>query len=113
MAKYLIAIYRPSGVNPATLLDGEMLRQIDTLNDEMAAAGIRLFVGGLQPVQTAISIVPQLTEQMQISEEPYLKESDYVDGFWVLDVTGREEAIAWGKKAALACRAAVEVRPFH
>jgi hypothetical protein len=31
----------------------------------------------------------------------------------VLDVANLDEALAWGRKAAVACRASVEVRPFH
>jgi hypothetical protein len=34
-------------------------------------------------------------------------------GFWVLEVADLEAALAWGRKAATACRASVEVRPFH
>jgi hypothetical protein len=34
-------------------------------------------------------------------------------GFWVLEAADLEEALAWGRKAAVACRASVEVRPFH
>jgi hypothetical protein len=34
-------------------------------------------------------------------------------GFWMLEVADLEAALAWGRKAATACRASVEVRPFH
>jgi len=33
-------------------------------------------------------------------------------GFWVFEVGTPEEALEWGRKAAIACRAPVEVRPF-
>ncbi|HET7871285.1 MAG TPA: hypothetical protein VFL42_02165 [Terriglobales bacterium] len=33
-------------------------------------------------------------------------------GFWVLKAADLNEALAWGRKAALASRASVEVRPF-
>jgi hypothetical protein len=31
----------------------------------------------------------------------------------VLEATDLDEALAWGRKAAVACRAPVEVRPFE
>ena len=32
---------------------------------------------------------------------------------WVLAAANMDEALAWGRKAAIACRAPVEVRQFH
>ncbi len=40
-------------------------------------------------------------------------EHEDVGGFWVLEAADLGEALAWGRKAAFACRAPVEVRPFH
>ncbi len=31
-------------------------------------------------------------------------------GFWVLEAANLDDALAWGRKAVVACRAAVEVR---
>jgi hypothetical protein len=47
MTQYLVAIYRPGNYDPAVSEDEAMHRGIDALNDEMKAAGIRVFVGGL------------------------------------------------------------------
>lgn len=43
----------------------------------------------------------------------YLNGSENVGGFWVLETADLDEALNWGRKAAIACRAPVEVRPFH
>lgn len=32
--------------------------------------------------------------------------------FWILEAADLDEALAWGRKAAVACRAPAEVRPF-
>ena len=34
-------------------------------------------------------------------------------GFWVLEAATLDEALAWGRKAVVACRAPVEVRAFN
>jgi hypothetical protein len=39
--------------------------------------------------------------------------SEHIGGFWVLEAVDLNEALAWGRKAAVACRAPVEVRPFN
>jgi len=46
MAEYLVAIHHPDGYDGS--LEGEAMgRDIDTLNEEMVAAGVRIFAGGL------------------------------------------------------------------
>jgi hypothetical protein len=47
------------------------------------------------------------------TDGPYLNTKEHVGGFWVLKAADMDEALAWGRKAAVACRAPVEVRPFH
>ena len=39
--------------------------------------------------------------------------TEQVGGFWVLEAANLDEALEWGRKATVACRAPVEVRPFH
>jgi len=50
---------------------------------------------------------------MIVTDGLYLKSTEYVDGFWVLETADLDAALEWGRKAAVACRASVEVRPFH
>ena len=40
--QYLVAIHHPDGYDPSTAKDENMRRNIDALNDEMVAAGIRV-----------------------------------------------------------------------
>ncbi len=113
MPRYLVAIHHPDDYDPALSEDEAMHRAIDALNDEMVAAGIRLFVGGLHRAQTAKSLRADADGNVSVSDGPYLKTSEHVGGFWVLEVDGMDEALAWGRKAVIACRAPVEVRAFH
>lgn len=113
MTKYLVAIHRLNDYNPALAEDAAMARGINALNDEMKAAGIRVFVGGLQPISTARSLRRQPDGTVLVTDGSYLTTGEHVGGFWVLEVAGLEEALGWGRKAAAACRASVEVRPFH
>lgn len=49
MTLYLVAIHHPDDYDPSVAEDEAMARDIDALNDEMEAAGVRIFVGGLRP----------------------------------------------------------------
>jgi hypothetical protein len=113
MNKYLVAIHHPDDYDPSVAEDEGMDRDIDALNDEMVAAGIRIFVGGLHPASGAKSLRTQPDGSVAITDGPYLGTTEHVGGFWVLEAADMDEALVWGRKAAIACRAPVEVRPFH
>lgn len=111
--RYLVAIHHPDNYDPAVSEDEAMARDIDALNDEMIAAGVRIFVGGLHPAGSAKSLRTQPDGRVLVTDGPYLKTTEHVGGFWVLEAADMDEAVEWGRKAAVACRAPVEVRPFH
>jgi hypothetical protein len=111
MTQYLIAIHLPDNFDPS-LQDKAMEHDIDELNDEMVAAGVRVFVGGLLPVSSAKSLRAQPDGKVIITDGPYLETKEHIGGFWVLEAANLDEALAWGRKAVVACRAPVEVRPF-
>lgn len=112
MTRYLVAIHHPDDYDPS-VEDEAMSRDIDALNDEMKAAGVRLFVGGLQPASKARSLRLKPGGKVLVTDGPYIESKEHVGGFWVLEAADLDEALAWGRKAAIACRAPVEVRPFH
>ena len=89
-----------------------MLTDIHALNKEMVAAGVRTFVGGLLPARSAKSLRAQLDGKVVITDGPYLETKEHIGGFWVLEAASLDDALAWGRKAAVACRAPVEVRQF-
>ncbi|MES2309692.1 MAG: YciI family protein [Verrucomicrobiota bacterium] len=112
MPQYLVAIHHPDNYDPS-LEDEAMSHEIDVLNEEMISAGVRVFVGGLHPARSAKSIQTLPNGEIITSDGPYLKTNEHVGGFWVLEAANLDEALTWGRKATVACRAPVEVRPFH
>ena len=56
MTLYLVAIHHPDNYDPGVSEDAGMDPAIDALNDDMVAAGVRIFVGGLQPPGRAVSL---------------------------------------------------------
>jgi hypothetical protein len=113
MAQYLVAIHRHDGYEPASGDNDAMEREIDLLNEEMQAAGVRIFAGGLHPAKRAKSLRARPDGDVLITDGPYLESEEHVGGFWILEAADMGEALTWGRKAAMACRAPVEVRPFH
>jgi len=113
MTQYLVALYHPQGYDASVSEDSEMDRDIDVLNEEMVAKGVRVFVGGLQSPGLAKSLRVKAGTKPLITDGPYIETKEYLAGFWVLEAADMDEAMEWGRKASIACRAPVEVRPFH
>jgi hypothetical protein len=111
MTQYLVAIHHPDGYD-GSLEDEAMIGEIDTLNQEMGAAGVRIFAGGLSPASKAKSMRARPDGKVLITDGPYLETKEHIGGFWILETANLEDALAWGRKATVACRAPVEVREF-
>ena len=111
MTQYLVAIHHPDNYDPS-LEDKAMEHDINVLNEEMMAAGVRVFVGGLRAASSAKSVRVQPGGKVLVTDGPYLETKEHIGGFWVLEAADMNEALEWGRKAAIACRAPVEVRPF-
>jgi hypothetical protein len=49
----LVTVHHPNDYDPSVAEDEAMFRDIRALNDEMKAAGVRIFVGGLHPASSS------------------------------------------------------------
>ena len=112
MPQYLVANYLPDDFDPSAVTEA-MIEEIHALNREMIAAGVRKFACGISPAANAKTVRKQSDGTVLVTDGPYLETKEHVGGFWVLELSDLDEALVWGRKAAVACRAPVEVRPFH
>jgi hypothetical protein len=109
--QFLVAIHLPDDYDPSKE-DASLMKDISDLNEEMIAKGVRVFVGGLQTATRAKTIRARNTGGMVVTDGPFVEAKEHVGGFWVLECESLDEALEWGKKATVACRAPVEVRQF-
>jgi len=78
----------------------------------MIAAGARKFACGLSPASSARPLRAQLDGTVLVTDGPYLETKEHIGGFSVLEAADLDEALEWGRKAAVVCRAPVEMRPI-
>ncbi len=109
MPHYLVAIQHPDNFDPSTV-DEATVHDINVLNDELEDAGARIFAGGLSAASQAKSLRPQPNGEVLITDGPYLEAKEHVGGFTILEAADMDEALAWARKGAIACRTPVEVR---
>ena len=118
MKRYLLTIYQPDGPPPPHESLEAVMRNIDALREEMQAAGVWVFSGGLYPPSTA-TVVRLRDAELLMTDGPYAEGKEHVGGFTVVQAPDLDVALEWARKLARALtldqRAGlpVEVRPFQ
>jgi hypothetical protein len=80
--------------------------------DEMRAAGVYVFAGGLEEDGPVYSADPTGGEVL-VTDGPYAETKEWLGGFAVVDVPDDEAAKTWAGKIAEACGWPHEVRRFQ
>jgi hypothetical protein len=107
--QFFVAIYHPDNYDPS-VESKAMMEEIHALNREMIAAGARKFACGLSPASNAKTLRKQPDGKVLVTDGPYTETKEHIGGFWVLEAADLDEALEWGRKGAVACRASSEVR---
>ena len=109
MPQYMVAIYSPDDYDPSVETEAT-IEAIHALNREMIAAGVRKLACGLSPVRNARTLRKQPDGKLLVTDGPYTETKEHIGGFWILEAADMDEALAWARKGAVACRMAIEVR---
>jgi hypothetical protein len=113
MRQYLLSVAMIDGAPPRP--DAEMQKafgQVDALNAELQDKGAWVFAGGLMASSTA-TVVREDGGELLVTDGPFTEAKEHIGGFWVIEATDLDEALAWAAKATRACMEPVEVRPFQ
>ena len=111
MPQYLVANYLPDNFDPSSVTEA-MIEEIHALNRELIAAGVRKFACGISSPANSRTVRKQSDGTVRVTDGPYLETKEHIGGFVILKAANLDEALAWGRKGAAACRTTVEVRPF-
>jgi len=112
MARYLLSIYQPDGPPPPPDVLARVMGDVDTLNQELKAAGAWVFSGGLKPSNVA-TVLRLEAGHLLATDGPFAEGKEHIGGFWIIDAPDFETARSWGRKAARAVTLPIEVRPFQ
>src|SRR5437763_2243738 len=113
MNHYLLSVHMVEGEGyPSEEAMQQAFKDVDALNEDIKKAGASGFAGGLEPADTA-TVVREQNGDILTTDGPFIEGKEHIGRFWVIQVADLDEALAWAKKATVACRGAVEVRPFQ
>src|SRR5262244_1768772 len=105
MPQYLVANYLPDDFDPSTVTEA-MIEEIQALNRELIAAGVRKFACGISPASSAKTVRKQPDGTVLITDGPYTETKEHIGGFWILEAADMDEALACACKVAVSCEAA-------
>lgn len=114
MSQYLLSVWGAADeLYDADLPDVDQIyADVDKVNAEMQDAGVWVFAGGLLEPATA-TVVRPVDGDVIVTDGPFAESKEQIGGFWVIEAADLDAALGWARKAAVACRGPVEVRPFE
>lgn len=114
MKHYLLSVITPTdGVPPSPEELEQIMRRVGAFHQELLDSGAQVFDGGLAAPDTATVVRARDGGGTVLDDRPWTEGPQYVGGISIVRATDREEALDWGRRAALAIGLPVEVRAFE
>ena len=87
----------------------EVINAMGAYNDAMIKAGVFAAAEGLAAPEEGF-VVDFAGEKPIVTDGPYGETHELFNGFWMIEVSSREEAIEWASRAPLGAGSKMEVR---
>jgi hypothetical protein len=88
----------------------DILNSMGRYNDELIRSGVLLAAEGLAPPEDDGFVVDFNADPPVVTDGPYAEAKELFNGFWILEVSGKEVAAEWAKKCPLGPGVKLEVR---
>jgi hypothetical protein len=111
MPHYLLSVYQPEGTPPSKEDLDAIMKNVAANQDEMKAAGVWVFSGGLAGQETA-TVVRHSDKGALLTDGPFAEAKEYLGGLTIIEAPDLDAALEWGRRAAAATTLPIEVRPF-
>jgi hypothetical protein len=87
----------------------DLVARMTTYNESLTKAGVLLGLDGLHPPAKAARV--QFSGgQPHVIDGPFAESKELVGGYWLIQVTSKDEAIEWAKRAPMLPGDVIEVR---
>jgi hypothetical protein len=88
----------------------EAVEGMTRYNEELTKAGVLLALDGLHPPESAARVTYGESGAVTVKDGPFAEAKEVVGGYWLIDVSSREEAVEWARRVPGAPGDVVEVR---
>ncbi len=112
MKYYLLAMHHADDPPAPEVLE-PIMKDLAAVKEEMRAAGVWVFDGGLHGPE-ASTVVRVRDGEVLTTDGPYAEGKEHLGGFVIIKVPDLDAALGWARKQAEAVRLLpIEVRPFQ
>ncbi|GGE95983.1 YciI family protein [Mycetocola zhadangensis] len=88
----------------------QVLEQMGNYNEQLINAGVMLSGEGLAEDMTDNFVVDFEGDTPAVTDGPYGELHELFNGFWIIEVASKEEAVEWASRCPLGPGARLEVR---
>ncbi|UOY01942.1 YciI family protein [Blastococcus sp. PRF04-17] len=109
--RFMVIVKATEASERGELPSTDLLEAMGAYNEELVKAGIMLDGDGLRPSSYGARVQFDAEGNTTVVDGPFAETKELVSGYWVFEVSSREEAIEWAKKAPFR-GGELEIRPF-
>src|SRR5690606_29542841 len=95
--RFMLIVKASEDTEAGVLPSSEQLNEMGKFNEEMVKAGILLAGEGLHASARGARVLFK-GKQRTVIDGPFAESKELIAGFWLVDVSSREEAIEWVKR---------------
>jgi hypothetical protein len=88
----------------------EAVERMGRYNKELSKAGVLLALDGLHPPASGARVSYDGSGGVSVKDGPFAESKEVVGGYWMIDVSSRDEAIEWARRVPGGPGDVVEVR---
>jgi hypothetical protein len=97
---------------PGTTPDADKVAAMMKYNKALQDAGVLVTLDGLHPPSMGARVSFAGGKPL-VTDGPFAEAKEVLGGYWMIDVTCREEAIAWAKRCPGSDNEVIEIRQVH
>lgn len=88
----------------------QIINQMGAYNESMITAGVLVAGDGLAEDMSKNFVVEFGGEEPVVTDGPYGETHELFNGFWIIEVSSKDEAVEWARRAPLIAGNKLEVR---
>jgi hypothetical protein len=97
--RYMVIVKANEDTEKGVLPTEQELAEMGAYNEELVKAGVMLAGEGLHPSSKGARIRFDASGTGTVIDGPFAETKELIAGFWILEVSSREEVLEWVKKA--------------
>jgi hypothetical protein len=95
--KFMVIVKATADSEAGVMPTQQQLEEMGRFNEELVKAGVLLAGEGLHPTSRGARIVFD-GEKRSVVDGPFTEAKELVAGFWIIEVSSKEEAVEWMKR---------------